>query len=196
MPSSFTDTDDDSMIYLDDVENQVIPKTPENPPDQYITSPARRNELYCYIYRRFLLSFILASAGIALAALGFNVSISENSILNIDSKYFSCHFVFIILYYVVYIGAILSTPLRQYTIESTLTINKYLFYISTLARMAVFIILVIRIAENTPMVITSGSEVSVYLPKYFIYMILEFIVNGMYVFLIGNYMGAISLYLM
>lgn len=190
MPASFTDTDDDSMINLDDV------KTLATPPNQFINSPTRRNELYCYIYRRYLLSFILASAGIALAALGFNVSISESSILDIDTKYFSCHFVFIILYYVVYIGGILFTPLRQNTIETTLTINKYLFYSSTFARIAIFIVLVVRMVENTPMTITSSSEISVYLPKYFIYMILEFIVNGMYVFLIGNYMGAISLYLM
>jgi hypothetical protein len=190
MPASFTDTDDDSMINLDDV------KTPATPTNQYINSPTRRNELYCYIYRRYLLSFILASSGIALSALGFNMSVSESSMLDINTKCFSCYFVFIILYYVVYIGAILFTPLRRYTIERTLTINQYLFYSSTLVRIAVFIVLVIRMAENTPMAITSGREVSVYLPKYFIYMILEFIVNGMYVFLIGNYMGAISLYLM
>jgi hypothetical protein len=190
MPASFTDTDDDSMIYLDDV------KTPATPTNQFINSPTRRNELYCYIYRRYLLSFILASAGIVLSAFGLNVSISESSMLDINTKCFSCYFGFIILYYVVYIGGILFTPLRQYTIELNQTINQYLFYSSTFVRIIVFIVLIVRMVENTPMTITSSSEISVYLPKYFIYMILEFIVNGMNVFLIGNYMGAISLYLM
>lgn len=189
----------------------------------YIPSPSVRHEIFNNIILRIMIITILSGIGISYIALGFQETFSMNgeNILNTNIEYSYYYLYILLMFYGCFIFLNISSIIILYyyaishnVILRFLQLNAQFFQLSNILRLIFIIIIIIKIIENTAMTsfniisvynktiilpsyikLSDNQIISVFIPKYFQYIIIEFVINGISLYLIGIYNGMIKLFL-
>ena len=204
---------------------QIIPTPTISIPYSVITSPSYRNELVNrIIWRTFIISLI-CGFGLTLISLGFQetYSMKGNNIFNFNIEYSFYYFYIMLCFYGTFIFINLTSLLGIYYYPTIINnhkaliifqLNAFFFQYSVFLRFSVIILLIVRMMDDTPMaslnilalnqidiiqlpsyITVKNSIISIFIPKYFQCMIMEFVLYIVYTFYIGDYCGMIKILL-
>jgi len=151
-------------------------------------------------------------------------SMKGNNIFNFNIEYSFYYFYVMLCFYGTFIFINLTTLLGIYYYPTTINnhkaliifqLNAFFFQFSIFLRFSVILLLIVRMMDNTPMtslnilalnqidittqlpsyITVENSIISIFIPKYFQCMIMEFVLYIVYSFYIGNYCGMIKILL-
>ena len=170
-------------------------------------SSSYKNGVIKRLYWSIFIACLIAIPGLVLNALSYIETATPIGIdvYNIDIEYLYNYFFILMLFYAIYIGItliiLIITFCGNLTIEHVgfpLLITNILFKANIILRMLVIGIIIIRIIDNTPIMIIPVTNVSytdskymvnVYLPRHIEYLIIENIIYAYLAYINGFNIG-------